>query len=69
MPILPPHTACRPRSARLVLKVAGYAAIGFLRIRAYRSQNKFHTNRDALDLSILIVTYTMLGFGLNIAIR
>jgi len=47
--------------------VSGCAAIAFL-IFALILPVIFYSNRYLLDLGILIVTYTMLGFGLNIVV-
>jgi branched-chain amino acid transport system permease protein len=47
--------------------VAPYAAAAFL-IFALTVPIIFYGNRYLLDLGILIVTYTMLGFGLNIVV-
>ena len=47
--------------------VSGYAAVAFL-IFALIVPVIFYSNRYLLDLGILIVTYTMLGFGLNIVV-
>jgi len=47
--------------------VAVYAAAAFL-VFALIVPIVFYTNRYLLDLAILIVTYTMLGFGLNIVV-
>src|SRR5579863_2379755 len=46
---------------------SGYAAIAFL-IFALIVPVIFYSNRYLLDLAILILTYTMLGFGLNIVV-
>jgi branched-chain amino acid transport system permease protein len=48
-------------------KLAPYAALAFL-ILALAVPAIFATNRYVLDLAILILTYTLLGFGLNIQI-
>ena len=47
--------------------IAAYAAAAFLAF-ALMVPIVFYTNRYLLDLAILIVTYTMLGFGLNIVV-
>jgi branched-chain amino acid transport system permease protein len=47
--------------------IAIYAAAAFL-IFALAVPIIFYSNRYLLDLAILIVTYTMLGFGLNIVV-
>jgi len=47
--------------------VAPYAAAAFL-VFALLVPVLFYSNRYLLDLAILIVTYTMLGFGLNIVV-
>ena len=47
--------------------VSRYAAVAFL-IFALILPVVFYSNRYLLDLGILIVTYTMLGFGLNIVV-
>jgi branched-chain amino acid transport system permease protein len=47
--------------------LAPYAAAGFL-VLALVTPIVFYGNRYLLDLAILIVTYTMLGFGLNIVV-
>jgi branched-chain amino acid transport system permease protein len=47
--------------------LAGYAAIGFLAL-ALVVPVLVYSNRYLLDLAILIATYTMLGFGLNIVV-
>jgi len=47
--------------------LATYAAAAFL-VSALIAPVVFYTNRYWLDLAILIVTYTMLGFGLNIVV-
>ena len=47
--------------------VSRYAALAFL-IFAMILPVVFYSNRYLLDLGILIVTYTMLGFGLNIVV-
>ena len=44
-----------------------YAAAAFL-VAAFMVPVIFYSNRYWLDLAILIVTYTMLGFGLNIVV-
>jgi branched-chain amino acid transport system permease protein len=46
---------------------SGYAAVAFL-IFALIVPVIFYSNRYLLDLGILILTYTMLGFGLNIVV-
>ena len=56
-----------PAVSAAASKLAGYAAIGFLAF-ALIVPIIFYTNRYILDLAILIVTYTMLGFGLNIVV-
>ena len=56
-----------PAVSAAASKLAGYAAIGFLAF-ALIVPIIFYTNRYVLDLAILIVTYTMLGFGLNIVV-
>ena len=56
-----------PAVSAAASKLAGYAAIGFLAF-ALIVPMIFYTNRYVLDLAILIVTYTMLGFGLNIVV-
>jgi branched-chain amino acid transport system permease protein len=48
-------------------RLAPYAAAAFL-VFALFVPVIFYSNRYVLDLAILIVTYTMLGFGLNIQI-
>jgi branched-chain amino acid transport system permease protein len=48
-------------------RAAPYAAAAFL-IAALSVPIIFYSNRYWLDLAILIVTYTMLGFGLNIVV-
>ena len=48
-------------------RLSVYAAAGFL-IFALVVPIIFYGNRYLLDLAILIVTYTMLGFGLNIVV-
>ncbi len=48
-------------------RLAVYAAAGFL-VFALAVPIIFYGNRYLLDLAILIVTYTMLGFGLNIVV-
>jgi branched-chain amino acid transport system permease protein len=48
-------------------RTAPYAAAAFL-IAALAVPIAFYSNRYWLDLAILIVTYTMLGFGLNIVV-
>jgi branched-chain amino acid transport system permease protein len=47
--------------------IAVYAAVAFVAF-AFLVPIIFYTNRYVLDLAILIVTYTMLGFGLNIVV-
>jgi branched-chain amino acid transport system permease protein len=47
--------------------LAGYAAAAFI-VFALIVPIVFYGNRYLLDLAILIVTYTMLGFGLNIVV-
>jgi len=57
-----------PTSAKTaVLGIAPYAAAAFLAF-ALIVPIIFYGNRYLLDLCILIVTYTMLGFGLNIVV-
>jgi branched-chain amino acid transport system permease protein len=56
--------------ARLKAAASGltpYAAAGFIVI-AIATPIIFYSSRYLLDLAILIVTYTMLGFGLNIVV-
>jgi branched-chain amino acid transport system permease protein len=48
-------------------RAAPYAAAAFL-VAALIVPIVFYSNRYWLDLAILIVTYTMLGFGLNIVV-
>jgi branched-chain amino acid transport system permease protein len=48
-------------------RVAPYATAAFL-VAALMVPVIFYSNRYWLDLGILIVTYTMLGFGLNIVV-
>jgi len=52
---------------RTAAQVAPYLAGAFLAL-ALLVPVLFYTNRYLLDLAILIVTYTMLGFGLNIVV-
>ena len=47
--------------------LSGYAAIAFLAL-ALVVPALFYSSRYYLDLAILIATYTMLGFGLNIVV-
>jgi branched-chain amino acid transport system permease protein len=47
--------------------IAAYAAVAFV-VFAFLVPIIFYTNRYALNLAILIATYTMLGFGLNIVV-
>jgi branched-chain amino acid transport system permease protein len=56
-----------PRVTAVVSGLAGYAAIAFL-VVALVVPVLAYTNRYYLDLAILIATYTMLGFGLNIVV-
>jgi branched-chain amino acid transport system permease protein len=57
-----------PPSVKIAASGAsGYVAIAFL-ILALIVPVIFYSNRYLLDLAILILTYTMLGFGLNIVV-
>ena len=58
-----------PISARTAAAkaISPYLAAAFL-VLALLVPVLFYTNRYLLDLAILIVTYTMLGFGLNIVV-
>jgi branched-chain amino acid transport system permease protein len=55
------------RLTSAAIGVAPYAAAAFVAF-AVLVPVIFYTNRYVLDLAILIVTYTMLGFGLNIVV-
>jgi branched-chain amino acid transport system permease protein len=56
-----------PRVRTIASGLSGYAAIAFL-VFALVAPVLFYTSRYYLDLAILIATYTMLGFGLNIVV-
>jgi branched-chain amino acid transport system permease protein len=56
-----------PRIRAAASGLSGYAAIAFL-VLALVVPVLVYTNRYYLDLAILIATYTMLGFGLNIVV-
>ncbi len=56
-----------PSVKRAASGASGYAAAAFL-IFALIVPVIFYSNRYLLDLAILILTYTMLGFGLNIVV-
>jgi branched-chain amino acid transport system permease protein len=55
------------RAKAIATGLSGYAAIGFL-VLALIVPILAYASRYYLDLAILIATYTMLGFGLNIVV-
>jgi branched-chain amino acid transport system permease protein len=57
----------RPSARAAAVGIAPYLARGFL-VFALLVPVVFYNNRYLLDLAILIVTYAMLGFGLNIVV-
>jgi branched-chain amino acid transport system permease protein len=56
-----------PRVREVASGLSGYATIAFL-VLALIVPVLFYSSRYYLDLAILIATYTMLGFGLNIVV-
>jgi branched-chain amino acid transport system permease protein len=56
-----------PRVREIASGLSGYATIAFL-VFALIVPVLFYSSRYYLDLAILIATYTMLGFGLNIVV-
>ena len=61
---------CRPlaRSTQVGRALSTIRGAGAARLRAARCRSLFYDNRYLLDLGILVLTYVMLGWGLNIVV-